>query len=405
MMGEFFKTRLSRHQKRMLKYLRYVFNDHFVLVLLFLFGGISLYYSQVLDSIPKGTLLVSVLAGVLWLAVLHFGKLATLAEEADMVFLLPKEKALKDYFTRSLRYSCILPFVLLVFVAGMTMPLIIVGTQQNLIGFIWYILALWLLKASHLFLQYYRLFQHEPVLNYRGYFIWLAVSLISILSGIIVAPWLSLLVAAVGCGFFAINYFQRNQEALDWEKMIATEKNRVYRIYQFINLFTDVPEVIGAVKRRKYLDPILNHIRKTHSNTYVYLYARRMMRGSEFSGLYLRLLIMGGVLLVFLEDFYFSLGIAVLFIYLIGFQMIPLYNQFKYMVLTHLYPVPEKQKQAALEKLLGGLLIFAAVVFGIISLFVLGINSNSLLIFLVLFVEVALFVKLYIPARIKKMQD
>ncbi|MHC5374061.1 ABC transporter permease [Enterococcus sp. LJL120] len=405
MMGEFFSVRLGRHQKRMLRYLRYVFNDHFTIVLLFLLGGLSLYYSQILGSVPQGSWLVSVFVGILWLASLHFGSLATLAQEADMVFLLPKERALKSYFVRSLRYSCILPFVVLIFISGFTMPLLVISTQRGLSNFIWYLIALWLLKICQLILQYYRLFQHDQRTNFNVNLIWLTLSLISIFLGIFVAPWLAVICAGLGVMAFWHLYFSRNLEPLDWEKMVLTEKNRVHRIYQFINLFTDVPEITGTVKRRKYLDPILNKISKTHGNTYIYLYARRMMRGSEFSGLYLRLVVIGSILLAFLDDFYFSTGVAMLFIYLIGFQMIPLYNQFKYMILTHLYPVSKKQQQSALEKLIFGLLLFAAIVFGGINFIVLGISLDSLLAFVLLLAEVLLFVKFYIPSRIKKMQD
>lgn len=34
-MSSFFQKRLARHQKKMMKYMRYVLNDHFVLVCLF----------------------------------------------------------------------------------------------------------------------------------------------------------------------------------------------------------------------------------------------------------------------------------------------------------------------------------------------------------------------------------
>ena len=52
-MGEFFSQRLSRHFKKMSKYLRYILNDHFVLVCMFLLGGLGLYYSQLLKELPR----------------------------------------------------------------------------------------------------------------------------------------------------------------------------------------------------------------------------------------------------------------------------------------------------------------------------------------------------------------
>ena len=45
-MLELWKKRQAKHQKQMFKYLRYVLNDHFVLALLFLLGGLGLSYSD-----------------------------------------------------------------------------------------------------------------------------------------------------------------------------------------------------------------------------------------------------------------------------------------------------------------------------------------------------------------------
>ncbi len=50
-MSSFFQKRLARHQKKMMKYMRYVLNDHFVLVCLFLIGGVGLYYSSWLKTL------------------------------------------------------------------------------------------------------------------------------------------------------------------------------------------------------------------------------------------------------------------------------------------------------------------------------------------------------------------
>ena len=72
----------------------------------------------------------------------------------------------------------------------------------------------------------------------------------------------------------------------------------MHRIYKFIQLFTDIPEVSSTVKR-KYLDPLLGVVKKTSENTYAYLFIRSFLRGSEYSGLLFRLILVGGVLLFF----------------------------------------------------------------------------------------------------------
>ena len=46
-MGEFL-VNVCHGISKMSKYLRYILNDHFVLVCMFLLGGLGLYYSQLL---------------------------------------------------------------------------------------------------------------------------------------------------------------------------------------------------------------------------------------------------------------------------------------------------------------------------------------------------------------------
>ncbi|WP_279403917.1 ABC transporter permease [Secundilactobacillus kimchicus] len=48
-----FNTRLKRHLKEMFKYLRLVFNDHFVFALLIMLGGLGLAYSNALKTLPR----------------------------------------------------------------------------------------------------------------------------------------------------------------------------------------------------------------------------------------------------------------------------------------------------------------------------------------------------------------
>lgn len=90
-MGEFFSQRLSRHFKKMSKYLRYILNDHFVLVCMFLLGGLGLYYSQLLKELPRDFVWGRPLILLGWLLLIQVGKLATLTEEPDKVFITKRK--------------------------------------------------------------------------------------------------------------------------------------------------------------------------------------------------------------------------------------------------------------------------------------------------------------------------
>ncbi|MGG5316914.1 ABC transporter permease [Enterococcus sp. AZ072] len=402
-MSDFFSQRLRLHQKKMMKYMRYVLNDHFVLVCLFLVGGLGFYYSNLLKELPPDFIWGLPIVGFLWFLVLPAGKLVTLIEPADTTFILPKERQMDGYLQKGLSYSLVFPFVLIILIVGISMPLYVVSTGDGFINILWFVLMLWLLKYSHLTILRMVCYQGIEEKARQLKLLWYVASLAVIAVSLYTTPLAGTAMAMI-VTFFFYQATKAENRLLDWEKMADYERSRLYRIYQFINLFTDVPEIEAKVKRRKYLDGLLARITFKQSNIYLYLFMRRALRGSEYSGLYLRLVVIGGILIFTLQDFLFATGVAALLIYLIGFQMIPLYGQFDYISFIQLYPVSQKTKQASLQKMIVSLLVIAAFIFAGVALTQLSV-LNSLLMLAILMGEIALFVWLYVPARIKKMED
>ncbi|WP_218657971.1 MULTISPECIES: ABC transporter permease [Enterococcus] len=403
-MNDFFRKRLARHQKKMLKYMRYVFNDHFVLVCLFLVGGIGFYYSSWLKNLTPSFVFGGLIVSIFWLLSLAVGKIATFAEAADIVFLLPKEKAMRAYLSEAFRYSCVFPSVVLFLASGFAMPLIVVSTGQPFSMYLIYLALLISLKTGHLQVKRAELFRFSSQVLRWFKMGWYVSAFAILLLTFYASIWLGLAGSLIQAGIYYWYLWRKNEVQLDWEKMIQMEESRLHQIYQFINLFTDVPEISAKVKRRRYLDPLLKKIKGDQSKTYLYLYARRFARGSDFSGLYLRLLLIGSLLIVGVTDLTFSLIIGALFLYLIGFQLLPLYSQFRYMVLVQLYPVKEAQKKTAIQQLLLGILVLAALIFGVIAAFVLS-GIERWIPILVYLIFVFLFVKMYVPTRLKKLAE
>lgn len=75
--------------------MRYVLNDHFVLVCLFLIGGVGLYYSNWLKTLQPPFAIGGLIISVFWMLCLFVGKMATFAEAADIVFYFLKKKKCK----------------------------------------------------------------------------------------------------------------------------------------------------------------------------------------------------------------------------------------------------------------------------------------------------------------------
>lgn len=85
-MNQLFKRRLVDHLKEMMKYLRLVFNDYFVLALLFVIGGLGYYYSNALKQLHAGLWWAPVVIIGILLVSLQLGRFATLVQAPDYVF-------------------------------------------------------------------------------------------------------------------------------------------------------------------------------------------------------------------------------------------------------------------------------------------------------------------------------
>lgn len=85
-MRELYQKRLKQYHKELLKYSKYIINDHFSIVLLFLIGALSYYYVQVLELVAVGNLLAKLVIVVAMCLTLQLGKLNLLVEAADMTF-------------------------------------------------------------------------------------------------------------------------------------------------------------------------------------------------------------------------------------------------------------------------------------------------------------------------------
>ncbi|MCT6891888.1 MAG: ABC transporter permease, partial [Lactobacillus sp.] len=91
-MRDLAKRRLQENLRQSLKYLVLVFNDFFILALIFLFGALMFWYAQAMKTMPENLWYYRPLVGILlWLPLL-IGKLVTLLKPADLQFLLPEDE-------------------------------------------------------------------------------------------------------------------------------------------------------------------------------------------------------------------------------------------------------------------------------------------------------------------------
>jgi ABC-2 type transport system permease protein len=180
---------------------------------------------------------------------------------------------------------------------------------------------------------------------------------------------------------------------LKWDLLIAQEEKRMASFYRLANLFTDVPKLKDTVKRRKWLDIFIHSISFSQNKTYHYLFARTFLRASDYLGLFIRLTVIGALALYFISFGWGQMVLSLLFIYLTGFQLLPLWNHHQNRLWIDLYPVSQKYKMAAFHSILKMILYMQSTVFTLIVLvkgewiYALGVLLSGLL-FSFLFVNV-----------------
>ncbi|KRO16673.1 ABC transporter permease [Lacticaseibacillus saniviri JCM 17471 = DSM 24301] len=371
---------MKAHQQQQFKYLRLVFNDHFVLVLIVMLGAALYAYSQFVKNLTQVPIWLGPGLALLLSLAVPVGRLATLVEPADAVFLLPQASAFGKYLLKARRYSLLLPEVFLLLLGGASWPLLQKLGFSDVSGVLTLLVTLMAMKDLDMWFQLTDRYEGKKTYMRRSYVFLL--TLVALLLGFWLHPAVSMTIALVAdLGFrWQVGSWLPKQQ-LDYDVMIQREQDRMSVIYRFYNLFTDVPGMNGGVKRRRYLDFLLALVPKKQKNTWRYLYLRGFLRGTEFSGLFVRLTLIAGVLLLFVNQWWLSALLAVLFVYLVGFQLIPFYQQYDEVVFVHLYPLPQGQKQQAFSRLVLVLLSAQVVVLTLISLIQWQLmNSGAILI-------------------------
>ncbi|WP_407892935.1 ABC transporter permease [Lacticaseibacillus sp. N501-2] len=358
-MKHLWQTRLKQHSQAQFKYLKLVFNDHFVLVLIIMLGALLYGYSQLVKTMTASWWLPGALA-LGFTALLGIGRLASLVQKADATFLLPKTTEFPQYLAKARRYSLALPLVVLTFATIAVIPMLkVLGLA------VWDALALgaalWAFKDADLWLQVLTFYQGAPTWAKRRHLF--GVVLVALGLGFYVHPAIALIAAlVVALGLRWQLGVWLDPAHLDWLNLVQAEAKRMGQIYRFYNLFTDVPGLQGTVKRRKYLDGIAKTVFKKQKNTWAWLLIRSFLRRTEFLGLYLRLVVIGALCLAFVSQWWLALALSALFVYLIGFQLLPMYQVHDDIVFSYLYPLPQTQKPNAFKALVVKLLLMAAVI-------------------------------------------
>ena len=358
------KERFRHFLKEVRTYSKYVFNDHLKFIFVFIIGAGAYYYQQWLQTLTTSfpaALVMAVLIGL----VLTAGSIQTLLKEADLVYLLPVEEKLKPYFTKAFLFTFMIQLYIIAIVAAALAPLYFQQMKQTGAGYIWIVLAFVIVKAWNLFVAWEKSFLTDQniqradwfvrfILN--GLFVYFLVERTSVLfiGGIVLLMVL----------YLAIMHQMVKGKPLNWEYLISEEGKKMMLLYRIANMFVDVPALKERVARRKWLDFILSMIGE--KRTYLYLYTRTFLRSGNYFGLYVRLLALGGVILYFIPFLYGRFIVSLIFLYLIGYQLLTLWKHHRMKIWLDLYPVGGEEKKKDFLAYLNAILIIGSVIFTVI---------------------------------------
>ncbi|MEO5290690.1 ABC transporter permease [Limosilactobacillus allomucosae] len=351
-MNSLFKKRRQAHLLRLMKYWRLVFNDQFTIALFFMIGALAYTYAQWLKTLSPGAWWIRWLLILWFVLVMQVGRFATLLKPADPVFLLPQSDGIKKYLNQAFSYSLVLGELISLGLLIIGLPLAMVDIKLTAPAILELLLAGFVAKLSwmelakaQLSLQWSR---HAKQLRLGQ---WIAPLLIGMLGWLIAPVWgcvgavLSYLVIKIGL----------QKQDLDWRAAVDAEQKRMYDVYRFFNLFTDVPSVKGGIKRRTWAKGLIRWL-TIPDHAWSYLYARGFLRDTETSGLVGRLTIVGMLIVFFVPLGWLRCLLALLFIYLIAMQLMPFAQHYQNNVFTHLYPIEQATQltdfQALLKKVM-----------------------------------------------------
>lgn len=323
--AELFETRVRKYQKKSMKYMRYVLNDHFLIVLFFLFGFIMVQYSSWIQSIRVLELPLLGLLGALLASVPFFGGVATLLEPADGIFLSVVGQDFKAYLQKAIRRSWMLPILVMLASTGIIFPIVAQAFGTNLSMFV----KLFLLQVFFKDLLF-RCTKYA----YRGvlHFTWvekLGIYMIAVANFFGMFLWISegwsivLLVIPVLLSIFVEQYYGKAAFVYQFDKMIEMELERQQRIYRLFALFVDVPMLHKPhAHRRTYLDGVLKMLVGNQPSGHRYLVSHTVIRTSQYMSLLLQLAVVSFVVALFSQPYYWNFIVNALLMMLLGFQLV-----------------------------------------------------------------------------------
>ncbi|GAA4059207.1 ABC transporter permease [Amphibacillus indicireducens] len=382
---QLFKKRFSAHLKETVRYLQYILNGHLAIAILFLLGAGAVFYQQFLTQLPDN-FPTDWIVSLLFALVALYNPIQNLLKEADLVFLFPAEKKLTPYFNLTLWYSFLTQLYLVAIVAAALAPLY--QTSELTESYQLLLLMLVFFKAWHFLLNWWILRVRDRAIQRSEKLLRFLLQLAFFYSFINRHVLIASLLAVGLIGLFVYLYYYSHRFALAWDQLVEKDQQRMQSFYRLASMFTDVPHFKTSIKKRRLLVGWLTKaIPFEQKNSYSFLYRITLSRSADYFGLYLRLTLIGAMLLAYFDHILIVLVVSMLFLYITGIQLVPLWYHHRTQIWGDLYPIKMTERKDAIIKLIEQLLALQLIVFTLVSLLTTDLwQSGSVLLIGIVFI-------------------
>ncbi|GAK11289.1 LOW QUALITY PROTEIN: ABC transporter, permease protein EscB [Geomicrobium sp. JCM 19039] len=351
-----------------IRYIRLMANSGLMAAVLALILIIGLYYQNFLDWLPQDFPVLLVLT-VLFAYMLTRSPIRTFFQSGDLVYLLPLEAKLDRYTRQAQVYSWTIQSAVFVFVLFLLGPLYIDRLSPEFSHLLMTIAVFLVAKAWNIQAQWQN--YEANTLQTNGNSGCGFTSLRCLFWSLSLCLVLLLLM-----GFLLAFYYRPKMKnhQLKWDQLIELEEQTLNSFYRFANAFTDVPHLKSRVRKRSMLANQWERLHNKSSNTYVYLYGKTFARSGDYFGIFVRLAIVGALLVYATpgEWQWLAVAISVLFTYITGSQLVTIYYHHRTIVWPDLYPVHqhvrEQSVQSFVRTLMAAQIFWLTLITGITSM-------------------------------------
>lgn len=369
--NQLFKERFRAYIKETSRYLQYMLNGHTAIAILFFISAGAYYYQQVLAELPANF-------PTAWLMAAFFALVATYSpnqtflKEADLVFILPAEHRMDKYFRNALLYSYGIQLYLVILVLAALAPLYFTsypketGSTYFLFG-----LVLLIIKAWNIIATWWMLKIRDKTSRLVDYGVRFSVQVVLFYFFITGEHIFAAITTIILFGVFAYNYYLSNkQKVLAWDLLVEKDRMRMRSFYRLANMFTDVPHLKTQIKKRHALVYFFtSRLPFKQVKTYDYLYRITSIRSGDYFGMYIRLLIIGGLVLYYVPNQWMAILFGILFLYLTGLQLMAMWYHHRTILWMDLYPVTKAVRKCSFVTWMYQLMIAQSVLYAAVFYF------------------------------------